>query len=270
MLFFPFKIFLTASVGAALAGVACGLIGSFVIRMNLASVGFTMSHAAFAGAALGLLLPINPLICAIAFSILVAALLGPATEKAKLPVNIIMGITFPLTMALALIFLRYAPETAMSSNAMSLLWGSILGMTNTDVAKLAALTLFMILVITLFFKEFEALTFDRKLARSSGINTKPFFYTILFLTGITVSLSLKLVGGLLVFALIINPASAAYQLFYDMKKILLLSPVLGGLFAIAGILLSFYLNLPVGASIALASTIGFALAVGISPKRRRG
>lgn len=270
MFAFPFQIFLTAILGSVLAGIACGLIGSFVMRMNLASVGFTMSHAAFAGAALGLILPINPLLSAMALSTLVAALLGPVTEKSKLPGNIVMGITFPLTMALALIFLKYAPETAMSSSAMSLLWGSILGMTNADVLKLAALTFFMVAVIFVFFKEFEAITFDKKLAQASGINTKPFFYTILFLTGITVSLSLKLVGGLLVFALMINPASAAYQLFYDMKKILLLAPVLGGLFAVAGIMLSFYLDLPVGASIALASTLGFALAVVISPKRRRG
>lgn len=270
MFVLPLRILLIATMGASLAGIACGLMGAFVMRLNLASVGFTMSHAAFAGAALGLILPINPLLSALALSTLVAALLGPVTEKAKLPVNIIMGITFPLTMALALIFLKFAPETAMSSSAMSLLWGSILGMAASDLAILGGFTLLMVTIVILFLKEFEAIALDRKLAQASGINTKPFFYTILFLTGITVSLSLKLVGGLLVFALMINPASSAYQLFYDMKKIIFLSPLLGGLFAIGGISLSFFFNLPVGASIALASTLGFALAVGVSPKRRRG
>lgn len=253
-----------------MAGLCCGLMGSFVMRMNLSSVGFTMSHAAFAGAALGLFLQINPMFSAIGLSLLVAALLGPLTETSRLPANVIMGITFPLTMALALIFLRFAPETAMSSTALSLLWGSILSITRLDVYYLAALSLSIIVVVGLFFKEFEAIVFDEKLAESSGINTRPFFYVILFLTGITVSLSLKLVGGLLVFALMINPASAAFQFFYDMRKIIVFSPLLGALFALGGIYLSYLFDLPVGASIALISTSLFGLAVTLSPKRRKG
>ena len=238
--------------------------------MELSSAGFTMTHAAFAGAALGLVLGIDPMYSAMGVSVLVAAGLGPVAEQSKLPPNVILGITFPLTMALALILLNFAPDTAMSSTALSLLWGSVLGMTMGDVLHIGILAFVMILLVTVFFKEFQSIVFDRKLAESSGINTKPFFYAILFLTGITVSLSLKLVGGLLVFALMINPSSAAYQFFYDIKKILLISPLFGAVFAFGGLYLSFLVDFPVGASIALVSTMGFAGAVLLSPKRRRG
>lgn len=270
MNFFTLGIFVTAATGAGLAGISCGLVGAFVMRMNLSSLGFTMSHAAFAGAALGLVLGTNSLYTAIGLSLLVAALLGPVAEKSKLPANVIMGITFPLSMGLAFVFLHFAPETAMSSKALSLLWGSILAMTGSDVVKLALLSGITILIIGVFFKEFEALTFDRKLAESSGINTRPFYYALLFLTGLTVSLSLKLVGGLLVFALLVTPSSVAYQFFYDMRKIALISPLLGALFSLSGMVLSFGFDLPVGASIALVASSGFGFSVLVSPKRQRG
>jgi len=266
----PTRLVLITLAGAALAGIACGLIGVFVVRMNLTSVGFTMSHAAFAGAALGLILSVNPLLMAIGFSIAVAALLGPISRRAKLSAEVIMGVAFPLSMALALIFLNFAPGTAMSSSALSLLWGSLLGMSFSDLLKLLFLTAFMTLLVILFAKEFQALMFERKLAKASGIPTEPFYYLILFLTGFTVSLALKLVGGLLIFTLMVNPASTIYQFSYDLKRILVLSPILGAGFALLGVFGSFLFNLPLGGSIAILSTLAFAAAVVVSPKRRKG
>ncbi len=263
-------LFLSTLLGAVLAGAACGLVGAFVVRMNLSSLGFTMSHAAFAGAALGLVVGWNPLILAIIFSMAIAASLGPVAERAKLEANVIIGITFPLTMALGLIFLRFAPGTAMGSTALSLLWGSILGVTRAEMIQLAILAAVMAILVGLFSKELLAILLDMKLARESGINPRPFYYLILFLTGLTVSLSLKLIGGLLVFALMINPASTAYQFFSDMRRIILFAPLIGAGSAVLGLFASFGLDLPVGSSIALVSTLGFGIAVAISPKRRRG
>ena len=264
------RLIVLAVTGAVLTGLSCSLVGSFVVRMNLSSLGFAMSHAAFAGAALGLVLSVDPLLVAIGFSTGVALLLGPLAEKAKLPTNVILGILFSLMISLGLIFLNLVPQTAMSSTALSILWGSILGMTVENTLKLLMLTVGIILVFVLFFKEFQSIMFSRKLAEASGINTKPFYYLILFLTGITVAFSLKLVGGLLVFALMVNPASSAYQFFYDMKKIIFFSPVIGVLCCITGVVVSFSLDLPTGSSIAIVSSVVFGVSVLLSPKRRRG
>lgn len=264
------SLFLATLLGAILAGGACGLMGAFVVRLNLSSLGFTMSHAAFAGAALGLVVGWNPLLLAILFSMVVAAALGPAAERAKLETNAIIGVTFPLTMALGLIFLRFAPGTAMSSTAIGLLWGSILGVSRAELLELTALSGAMVGLIVLFFKEFLAILLDMKLAREAGLNPRPFYYSVLFLTGTTVSLSLKLIGGLLVFALMINPAATAFQFFNDMKKIILFAPLIGGGAAALGLLASFGLDLPVGSAIALVSTLIFAMSAALSPKRRRG
>jgi ABC-type Mn2+/Zn2+ transport system permease subunit len=112
--------------------------------------------------------------------------------------------------------------------------------------------------------------FNRKLAESSGINTKLFYFAVLFLTGFAVSLSLQLVGGLLVFALIINPTSTAYQFLYDFKKIVIFSPVIGVVSCLVGFSLSLISDFPIGASIVVISAAVFAFAIILSPKRRRG
>ena len=254
--------------GAALTGVSCSLVGSFVVRMNLSSLGFAMSHAAFAGAALGLVLSVDPLLLAIGFSTGVAVLLGPLAEKANLPTNVILGVIFSLMISLGLIFLNLIPQTAMSSQALSILWGSILGMTVHNILRLLVLTSAVVIIFFLFFKEFQSIMFSRKLAEASGINTRPFYYLILFLTSVTVAFSLKLVGGLLVFALMVNPASSAYQFFYDMKKIIIFSPLIGVFSCITGVAVSFLLDLPTGSSIAIVSSLIFGVSVFISPKRR--
>ncbi|HNZ87172.1 MAG TPA: metal ABC transporter permease [Methanofastidiosum sp.] len=264
------KILLFAIIGAVLTGFTCSLMGTFVVRMNLSSLGFAMSHAAFAGAALGIFLRKDPLIFALLFSIFVSLALGPLADKAKLKTDVIIGVIFSLSMAIGLLFLNMSPDTAMSSTALRILWGSVLGMTTADIMYLLIISVITIIFVMLFFKEINSILFDRKLARASGINDKPFYYLILFLTSVTVAFSLKLVGGLLVFALMINPTSSVYQFTYDMKKIILLSPIVGVISCLLGILMSFSFDLPTGSAIAIVCSAIFGVSVLVSPKRRKG
>jgi len=263
------KILLFAIIGAVLTGFTCSLMGTFVVRMNLSSLGFAMSHAAFAGAALGIFLRKDPLIFALLFSIFVSLALGPLADKAKLKTDVIIGVIFSLSMAIGLLFLNMSPDTAMSSTALRILWGSVLGMTTADIMYLLIISVITIIFVMLFFKEINSILFDRKLARASGINDKPFYYLILFLTSVTVAFSLKLVGGLLVFALMINPTSSVYQFTYDMKKIILLSPIVGVISCLLGILMSFSFDLPTGSAIAIVCSAIFGVSVLVSPKRRK-
>ncbi len=248
----------------------CSTMGVFVVRMKLSALGFAMSHAAFAGAALGLLLAaVNPLWMALLFAVVAAMILGPLSEVSRLDADTIIGAIFPLMMALGLIFLSFAPSAGVGNGALSLLWGSVLGITMGDVYKLAILAVVLLFVLVGFGKEFLAVLLDRKLAAASGINTRIYYYLILFLTAIVVALSLQITGGLLIYTLMILPASAAYQLLYDIKKVFLLAPVLGALSALLGFLLSLLADLPIGSSIAIMATIAFLSSIAISPKRRR-
>mgnify|MGYP003606615248 CR=1 FL=1 len=103
----PLKTFLIILSGTCLAGVVCSLMGTFIVRMKLTSLGFCMSHAAFAGSALALALSLPPLWLALTFSILVAFILGPIADQSKLQPEVILGILFSLTMALGLTFLNF-------------------------------------------------------------------------------------------------------------------------------------------------------------------
>lgn len=270
MIEFPLSLLTVSILGAVLAGFACSTMGTFVVRMNLASIGYLMSHAAFAGAAFGLMISIDPMIGAIIFSFGTAIILGPLAEKARLQSNVVIGFLFSFMIALAFIFLNYIPGQAASGTALRILWGSIFSVSNNDLLLLFLLSFILIIFIVVFYKELLAVMFNRKLAESSGVNTKLFYFAVLFFTGFAVSLSLQLVGGLLVFALIINPTSTAYQFLYDFKKIVIFSPIIGIVSCLVGFLLSLLTDFPIGASIVVISAAVFAFAIVVSPKRRKG
>jgi ABC-type Mn2+/Zn2+ transport system permease subunit len=270
MIEFPLALLITSILGALLAGFACSTMGVFVVRMNLSSIGYLMSHAAFAGAAFGLMIETDPMIGAIIFSFATALILGPLAEKARLQSNIVIGFLFSFMIALAFIFLNYVPGQATSARALRILWGSIFSVTYNDIFLLTLLSFILVIFIVVFYKELLSIMFNRKLAESSGVNTKLFYFTVLFLTGFAVSLSLRIVGGLLVFALIINPTSTAYQFFYDFKKILIFSPFIGIISCLVGFWLSVISDFPIGASIVIISALFFASAIVVSPKRRKG
>lgn len=270
MIEFPLPLLIISIIGSVLAGFVCSTIGVFVVRMNLASIGYLMSHAAFAGAAFGLMISIDPMIGAIIFSFVTALILDPLAEKARLQSNIVIGFLFSFMIALAFIFLNYIPGQAASGTALRILWGSILSVNYNDLIYLSLLSFILILFIILFYKELLSVMFNRKLAESSGVNTKLFYFTVLFLTGFAVSLSLRIVGGLLVFALIINPTSTAYQFFYDFKKILIFSPLIGIVSCLVGYYMSLITDFPIGAAIVIISAVFFAGAIIVSPKRSKG
>ncbi len=266
----PWHILLPTLLGSLLAGIACSMVGTLVVRMNLSSLGFAMSHAAFAGAALGIMLSVpEPAWLAMAFSLAVAAVLGPLADASRMNSDTIVGAVFPLAMALGLVFLGKAPSAGIGGGALSLLWGSVLGITMSQVTGLAIVLAALIAVFLLFGKELLALLLHRKLARASGINTRATSYAVLFMVAVVVAVSMRVTGGLLIYALMILPASAAFQWVYDIKKVLLLAPGLGIASSLGGFLLSLAADLPIGSSIAICAAGVFLVSIAASPKRRR-
>ena len=270
MIMLESTIMLRALIGCILSGLLASIIGVFVVKMKISAIGYCMSHSAFAGAALGVALALDPLLTAFMFASLTALLIGPFAEKARLHADIITGILFPLNMALAFIFMTLSPEIGLKSDIGSILWGSIFTITNSNIVYLVSLCSVSFALIFLFWKELFAIMFNRKMAEADGINTKPLVFFIIFLAGMVITLSLKLVGGLLIFALIFNPAASAFQFSHSMRKIMILSPVIGASSCVGGLYTSLLFDLPVGSCIALISTLIFAISVVISPKRRRG
>ena len=255
-----------AILAGLLGGITCSVVGVFVVTMHLSFIGVCIAHAAFAGALLGLWLGFNPLIGALLFSLASAAIIGPVADRGELNPDTSIGIVFSLMLGLAFLFMGLMPGAR--TEALSLFWGSILTVTKQDIIFLAVVTGAIIGLVVAFYKEIQAVICHRQVALAVGIPATIIFYGLLFSTGVTITASLQSIGGLLIYSLILNPAAAAYQLTYSLKKMLLIAVAFGVLSCWAGLVASYLLDIPSGATIVITSAIIFGLATAFSPKRK--
>jgi len=263
---FSYHFMQMAILAGVLGGVACAVVGVFVVTMHLSFIGVCIAHAAFAGALLGLWLGFDPLIGALLFSLAAAAIIGPLADRGELNPDTSIGIVFSLMLGLAFLFmgLMHGART----EALNLLWGSILTVSQGDMIFLAATTAVIVGLLAAFYKEVQAVICHREVALAVGIPATVIFYGLLFSTGVTVTASLQSIGGLLIFSLILNPAAAAYQLTYSLKRMIFIAAGFGVLSCWLGLIASYLFDVPSGAAIVITSTAIFGLATAFSPKRK--
>jgi manganese/iron transport system permease protein len=254
-------------VAAVLGGMVCGVVGVWVVMMNIPFVGVAMSHAAFAGAAFGLLLGVNPLLSAALFCVAASLLIGPVAERADVEPSVSLGIIFSIMLGLA--FLAIGLMRDSRAGALNLIWGSILLVSARDLVVMAAAAAAVLLFLALFYKELQAVLYNREIARAVGIPERALFFAMLVLAGLAVTANLSTIGGLLIFSLIVNPPSAAYQLTWRLRTMYILSALFGVLSCIVGLAVSWLTNAPAGAVIIITSSAIFGLALLFSPKRRK-
>ncbi|MBA4390359.1 MAG: cation ABC transporter permease [Syntrophus sp. (in: bacteria)] len=255
-----------AAIACVLCGASCSLLSVFIVLMKMPLIGVSMSHAAFAGAVLGMLLDINPLVTGFILCLLVAGVLGPLSDRTDIAPENILGIMFSFLMGLA--FLGMGILTRTKASALNLMWGSLLSLSGSDIMVLTCVTSILVLFVLLFFKEIRSVLFNRRLAGASGVPERMVYYALLFLTGAVVSSNLATVGGLLIFALLVQPGATALQLTYNLKYFFIISAASGIGACISGLIVSYIFDLPSGASVVLMATAIFAAAYIFSPKRR--
>ncbi len=263
---FQYQFMQNAVLAGLLGGITCAVIGVFVVTMHLSFIGVCIAHAAFAGALLGLWLGFHPLIGALLFSLAAAAIIGPMADRGELNPDTSIGIVFSLMLGLAFLFMGLMPGAR--SEALSLFWGSILTVTRHNLIFLAITTAVIVGMVVAFYKEIQAVLCHREVALAVGIPATVVFYGLLFSAGVTITASLQSIGGLLIYSLILNPAAAAYQITYSLKRMLLIAAAFGVVSCWAGLAVSYALDTPSGASIVITSSIIFGLATLFSPKRK--
>jgi len=200
------------------------------------------------------------------FSLGSAAVIGPLSDRGALGLDTSIGIVFSLMLGLAFLFLGLTPGSRTA--ALSLLWGRILTVSRQDLLILALVTAAVLTLLALFFKEIQAVICHRRVALAVGIPATAVFYGMLFASGTVITVSLPSIGGMLVYCLVLNPAAAAFQLTYDLKRMFALAAAFGVLSCWTGLAASYLWDLMAGACIILASTAIFGLATLLSPKRR--
>jgi manganese/iron transport system permease protein len=254
-----------ALLACVLCGLSCSLLSVFIVLMRMPLIGVSMSHAAFAGAVFGMLFGVNPIVSGFVLCLVVAGALGPFSDRINMAPENVLGIFFSFLMGIA--FLGMGILTKTKAGALNLMWGNLLSLSRMDLVILFIITAILLLFIVLFFKEIRAVLFHRRLSAASGVPERFIYYALLFLVGAVVSSNLSTVGGLLIFALLIQPGATALQLAYDLKLFFLIAAAAGISACVSGLLISYIFDLPSGASVVLMATAIFALAYIFSPKR---
>jgi ABC-type Mn2+/Zn2+ transport system permease subunit len=256
-----------ALVASVLIGTVTAVIGVYVVLRGLAFIGAGIAHASFGGVALGFLLGVNPVLAAVAFCLATAWAIAWTSRRAEVREDTAIGIFFAATMALGIVFIGFMGKY--NVDLFGYLFGSVLAVTPEDLWLSGALGVVVLAVIGLFFKEFLFITFDPEMAKVSGLPASGLHLLLLSLMALTVVLSIKVVGIILVSAMIVIPAAAAHQLVEDFRGMMGLAVALGNLSALVGLFLSAWLDTASGATMVLTATVIFFGSAFLSPRRRR-
>lgn len=254
-----------ALLGGILVAIICALIGVFLVLRRLSLIGDGLAHITFGGVALGLFLHWNPLITALGFSIASAFAITKLRTQTKLYGETAIAILFSSGLALGVILLSLSK--GFNIDLFSFLFGNILAVTFSDLITIFCLGVVVVLSILFFYKEFFAITFDEETALASGIPTEKLnlFFTIL--TAITVVLSIRIVGILLVSSLIVLPCATSLQIARSFKQTLFLSVALAVLSVIIGLFCAYIFDIAPGGSIVFALILFFLLSICIKKIR---
>jgi ABC-type Mn2+/Zn2+ transport system permease subunit len=257
-----------AILASLLIGTVTAVIGVYVVLRGLAFIGAGIAHASFGGVALGFLLGVNPVLSAVGFCLATAWGIAWASERAQIREDTAIGIFFAATMALGILFIGLMDRY--NVDLFGYLFGSVLSVTREDLWLSGGLGLGVLAIVALFFKEFLLITFDPEMAQVSGIPVRAMYRLLLSIMALTIVVSIKVVGIILVSAMIVIPAASAYQLTEDFRRMMAVAVLIGNAAAIGGLLLSYRLNTASGATMVLTATVVFFLSTLVSPRRRTG
>lgn len=253
--------FYSILLAGVIAGASCGLLGVYIVGLRLPFVGVFVSHTAMAGAVYSYLLGLNPVLGATSISAVTAMSLAAIRPgRTRVDSNVALAILFSLMLGVTFLGIGLIQDSR--TEILGLLWGSILFVRRENIIVLSTAAAVLVLFTILFNKELKALLFSRSIALATGVHETFVYAMFLSLCGVILAVNLPLIGGLMIFSLISNPAAAAYQLCRGHRAIVVMSVALGVLSTAGGFFISYFLNLPTGACIVLASTLVFALSAG--------
>jgi zinc transport system permease protein len=244
---FQYEFMRNAIFAAVLVNIACGIVGTYVVIKRIVFISGGISHAAFGGIGLGYFLGVNPILTAIPFSVIAAVSIGYISKKTKVGEDAAIGIIWSVGMAMGIIFINLTPGYA--PDLFSYLFGNILTVPVLDLIIMLALDFVIIIIVIFFHKEFAAISFDEEFSRVIGIPSKVLYLILLCMVALSVVVLIRIVGIILVIALLTIPASICRQFTYNVNKLIASSIVSGIIITIAGLLISYWLNLASGATI---------------------
>ena len=252
-----YTFFQHALLGSLLASIACGLVGTYIVTRRLVFISGGLTHASFGGIGLGLYTGIPPILSAAVFAVLSAFGVEWLSKRKDMREDSAIAVFWTLGMALGIMFTFLSPGFAPDLSAY--LFGNILTITTSDIALLEGLSAVLAIFFGLYLRPIVSIAFDREFARSQGLPVELFEYTLMMFIALTIVASLRMVGIMLVISLLTIPQMTANLFSQRFYHIIWLSIIIGYLSCLGGLLLSFYLNVPSGASIIFFSILIYAV-----------
>lgn len=261
---FEYDFMQRAFVAGIIIAVLASVSGTFVVLRRYSLIGETLAHSALLGVAIGLVAEYNPLWSAVLFAILSAWLIEYLRSAFALYSDAVLAILLSGSLAAAVIIVSIGG--AFNNSLFSYLFGSILSVSSEDIVVIAVFGAISLAVLLLFSREFYFIAYDEEVAKTSGIKVNLLNFLLVSVVAVIIAISIRVVGSLLIGALMIIPTIAALQFRVGFLKTVILSLVFALFSVIAGMTLSFYFSLPSGATIVLC--VLFLFIVSLVANRR--
>ncbi|MHB1118265.1 MAG: metal ABC transporter permease [Minisyncoccota bacterium] len=257
--------FMVRSFEAGLAiGIVAPLIGMFLVVRRYSLLADTLAHVSLAGVATGLLFQVNPIFSAIALSLLASLGIEQLRTSRRMFGESVLALFLSGSLAVAVIVISLAK--GFNASLFSYLFGSISTVTPTDLWVTLALAVVVLFAVWLFYKELFFVSFDQELAEASGTPVKMLNLLIVMLAAIAVALSIRIVGALLIGALMVIPVISAMQYSKGFRTTLFLAVAFSLISVIVGLFAAYYFDLASGGAIVLITLFIFGLSVAVTKK----
>ncbi|MDQ2179468.1 metal ABC transporter permease [Marinifilum sp. D714] len=255
---FQYQFFTNAVFAAIMASITCGIIGSYIVARRIVFISGGITHASFGGIGIAWYMGLNPILGAALFGVLSAFGIEWLSKKTDVRQDSVIGILWALGMALGIIFIYMTPGYA--PNLMSFLFGNILTVGSLDLLLLLGLSILTILIFAIFLKPILYVAFDEEFAKTQRIPVHFISYLMIALVALAIVLNIRVVGIILVISFLTIPQTIANMFTKDFKRMIFGSIGFGLLGSFIGLLVSYKINAPSGATIIFSFVILFVIA----------
>ena len=264
---YGFQFFRNGIVVATIAGALCGLLGVFVVLRGMSYIGHGLSHAVFGGAAASAVIGINFFIGAGIWGIISGVLIARVARRRVLGADAAIGVVTTASFALGLALMNRYGQASKSIEAV--LFGSVLGVKVSDIIAVSLVAVFALAVIVVWYRKLLFSTFDPDVAQVSGVNVSVVEVVLLSLLSLTILVTMRVIGTLLISALLVIPAAAARMTTNSFSKLLWISPLIGAVTCFFGMNLSYHLDTSASATIILLDALVFIVVYTVAGTRNR-
>ena len=264
---YDFAFFQRGMVAATLAGALCGVLGVFVVLRGMSYIGHGLSHAVFGGAAASAVMSINFFAGAGIWGIISGVLIGRIARRKIIGADAAIGIVTTASFAGGIALLNRYGQARKSIEAV--LFGSVLGVSWVDIAAILAVSLAVGAVVLFAYRAFLFATFDPQVATVSGERVAAIEVILMVMLSVTILVTMRVIGTLLISALLVIPAATARMITNSFSRMLMLSPLVGAVCCLVGMNLSYHLDTSAGATIILVAAAVFTATYLLAGRRAR-